>query len=115
MATSAAIGQDMATVLERAKNYSNIQAVQVDSPELGKSLDSITRTELINYAMSKFKRLDYGMPPRADSVSGVSVKQEGTVMLKTKEGGFFNGGSNIAHRIDVAVASFLTMCVCQKF
>ncbi|MBP6744247.1 hypothetical protein KA344_03395 [bacterium] len=97
---------DMATVLERAKNYSNIQAVQVDSPELGKSLDSITRTELINYAMSKFKRLDYGMPPRADSVSGVSVNKEGTVMLKTKEGGFFNGGS-IADRIDVARREFL--------
>lgn len=97
---------DMATVLERAKNYSNIQAVQVDSPELGKSLDSITRTELINYAMSKFKRLDYGMPPRADSVSGVSVNKEGTVMLKTKEGGFFNGGS-IADRIDAARREFL--------
>ncbi len=97
---------DMATVLERAKNYSNIQAVQVASPELGKSLDSITRTELINYAMSKFKRLDYGMPPRADSVSGVSVNKEGTVMLKTKEGGFFNGGS-IADRIDAARREFL--------
>lgn len=97
---------EMATVLERAKNYSNIQAVQVASPELGKSLDSITRTELINYAMSKFKRLEYGMPPKADSVSGVSVNKEGTVMLKTKDGGFFNGGS-IADSIDAARREFL--------
>lgn len=97
---------EMATVLERAKNYSNIQAVQVASPELGKSLDSVTRTELINYAMSKFKRLEYGMPPKADSVSGVSVNKEGTVMLKTKDGGFFNGGS-IADSIDAARREFL--------
>jgi hypothetical protein len=97
---------EMATVLERAKNYSNIQATQVPSPELGTSLKSVTRAELINYAMSKLKRLDYGMPPKADSVSGISVNKEGTVMLKAKDGGFFNGGS-IADSIDAARREFL--------
>lgn len=97
---------DMANIVERAKTYSNIQATQVQSAELGHSLDSVTRAELINYAMTKVKRVEYARPAKATAVADVNIGKDHTVMLKTKDGGYYNGG-NLDASIEAARREFL--------
>jgi hypothetical protein len=97
---------DMANIVERAKTYSNIQATQVQSAELGHSLDSVTRAELINYAMTKVKRVEYARPTKATAVADVNIGKDHTVMLKTKDGGYYNGG-NLDTSIEAARREFL--------
>ena len=100
---------DMANVVERARKYSNIQATQVASPELGTSLDAVTKVELINYAMGKLGRLEYGRPSKVAPVSEVQiVSKDRTVMLKTKSGEYYNGG-NLDVSIETARREFLDL------
>ncbi len=85
--------QDMANVVERARTYSNIKAIEVASPELAASLDSVTRGELIAYAMAKVKGPTYAIiEDKVAKVANVSVIKGRSVTLKTKDGGYYNGG-----------------------
>jgi len=98
--------QDMANIVERAKTYSNIQASQVPSAEFAGSLDSVTRSELINYALTKVKRLEYARPTKGPNMADVSIGKDHNVLLKTKDGAFLMGG-NLDTSIENARREFL--------
>ncbi|CAN5507594.1 hypothetical protein BH11CYA1_BH11CYA1_17680 [soil metagenome] len=106
--------QDMASVVERAKTYSNIQASQRPSPELATNLDSVTKTELINFAMAKVLKHEYPMPAKVTGGADVQISKDRTVMLKTKDGGFYNGG-NIENSVEEARLKLLDPKALPKF
>jgi hypothetical protein len=107
--------QDMANVVERARTYSNIKAIEVASPELAASLDSVTRGELIAYAMAKVKGPAYVIiDDKVAKVANVSVIKGRSVTLKTKDGGYYNGGI-LEDRVDAIRKELVNYSSLSKF